>query len=305
MPSVNSVTVSDYLPVKGTKRNGNTFRNKDTQKEERGILGQNWVVDVDYVKTMGMQMVAGRNFDERIASDSAGAIINQAMARQLNLSDPIGKVITNGAEYRVLGVVEDFHFETMRQNVEPLMMHLGKSTSMMAVKLQSAQVAQALDEITSKWKKFLPHQPIRYSFLDESYAAMYDDVQRTGQIFTAFSVVAIAIACLGLFALSAFMIEQRTKEIGIRLVLGASVTSVFRLLTINFLLLVFVSIVIATPIAWYLMSRWLQDFAYRVELRAGVFVLAGLSAVAVALFTVGYQSWRAGLMRPVESLRSE
>lgn len=305
LSSVQSVTVSDYLPVKGTKRNGNTFRNKDTQKEERGIFGQNWVVDVDYVKTMGMQLVAGRNFDERIASDSAGAIINQAMARQLNLSEPVGKLITNGREYTVLGVVEDFHFETMRQNVEPLMMRLGKSASMMAIKLQGADMAQAIDEITNKWKKFSPHQPIRYSFLDESYAAMYDDVQRTRQIFTAFSLVAIAIACLGLFALSAFMIEQRTKEIGIRLVLGASVTSVFRLLTFNFLLLVFISIIVATPIAWYLMNRWLQDFAYRVELSAGVFVLAGLSAVAVALGTVGYQSWRAGLMRPVESLRSE
>ncbi|MFM7852653.1 MAG: ABC transporter permease, partial [Flammeovirgaceae bacterium] len=168
LPSVESVTVSDYLPVKGTKRNGNTFRNTNTQKEERGITGQNWVVDVDYIKTMGMQLVAGRNFDERIASDSAGAIINQAMARQLNLNDPVGKVITNGKDYTVLGVVEDFHFETMRQNVEPLMMRMGKSASMMAVKLQTAQVAQAIDEITNKWKKFSPHQPIRYSFLDES-----------------------------------------------------------------------------------------------------------------------------------------
>lgn len=303
VPGVKSVSISDYLPVKGTKRNGNPFWNEGKEKMDRSIGGQNWVVDTDYVKTMSMQIVEGRDFDERKASDSAGAIINQAMVKKLNIKDPVGKVITNGTKYTVLGVVEDFHFETMRQTIEPLMMRLGISQSIVSVKLENKNVTKVIEDISNVWNKFSPHQPIRYSFMDQNYAAMYADVQRTEKLFICFAVLAIAIACLGLFGLSAFMIEQRNKEIGIRLVLGASVGSIFRLLTSNYLMLVAISFVIGTPIAWWGMSQWLQDFAYRIDLDVAMFAISGLIAAMIALLTISYQSLVAGRTKPAESLR--
>jgi putative ABC transport system permease protein len=155
------------------------------------------------------------------------------------------------------------------------------------------------------WNKFAPHQPIRFSFLDERYAAMYADVQRTGRIFTSFAVLAIVVACLGLFALSAFMVEQRSKEISVRLVLGATVRSVFQMLTWNFVKLVVVAFIIAAPLAWYLMTKWLEDYAYKTEISWDVFVITGFTAIMIALITISYQSIKAAMMNPVESLRSE
>ena len=151
----------------------------------------------------------------------------------------------------------------------------------------------------------MPHQPIRYTFLDESYARMYEDVQRMGYLFASFAALAIIVACLGLFALSAFMVEQRNKEISIRLVLGASVNNIFGLLTRNFVKLVIISFVIAVPFAWYLMQTWLEDYAYRIEITWDVFILAGTISVLIALLTISYQSLRAALANPATSLRSE
>jgi putative ABC transport system permease protein len=163
----------------------------------------------------------------------------------------------------------------------------------------------ALVGIENVWKKFAPHQPVRYSFLDDQYANMYADVQRMGRIFVTFACLAIVVACLGLFALSAFMIEQRGKEISIRLVLGASMKSIFRLLTVNFLKLVLIALVIAIPIAWFAMQKWLEDFTYRTEITWDIFVWAGVLAVSIAVLTISYQSVRAALARPVDKLRSE
>ena len=166
-------------------------------------------------------------------------------------------------------------------------------------------MANVLQSVTRVWNKFMPHQPIRYSFLDESYARMYDDVQRMGNIFASFAILAIIVACLGLFALSAFMVEQRSKEISIRLVLGASVRNVFRLLTQNFVKLVLISFVVAAPLSWYMMQKWLEDYKYRIEITWDVFLLAGMISVFIALLTVSYQSIRAALANPAESLRTE
>jgi putative ABC transport system permease protein len=173
------------------------------------------------------------------------------------------------------------------------------------VKVKSKNVASALPQITKVWNKFMPHQPFRYSYLDESYARMYDDVDRMGRIFASFAVLAIVVACLGLFALSAFMVEQRSKEICIRLVLGASVTNIFQLLTKNFVRLVVVSFVIAAPIAWYLMQKWLQDYHYKTDITWDVFVITGVIAISIALLTITYQSLSAALANPATRLRSE
>lgn len=306
IPHVEAVSVSDYLPIRGTKRNGNQFWAEGKSGQDESVNGQIWKVDHDYISTLGMKIVEGRNFDVNHLTDSSAIIVNQSMAKQLG-GDVIGKRLINGGQisWTIIGVVEDFHFESMKENIGNLCLRLGNSPSMISVKASSTNMQELLSNLTETWKKFAPHQPARFAFLDDRYAAMYADVQRMGRIFTTFAVLAIIVACLGLFALSAFMIEQRTKEIGIRLVMGASLKNVFGLLTFNFIKLVIVSIVIGAPIAWYLMNKWLQDFAYRIEISWLVFALTGMIAVAIAMLTISYQAIKAGLANPVKSLRSE
>jgi putative ABC transport system permease protein len=309
LPQVKSVSISDYIPVSGsgTKRNGNTFYNEGKTKEESGVGGQFWLVDDAYIKTFGMKIIAGRNFSSQMISDSQAVVINHTMAKKLNLKDPIGKRITNGwtQPFNVVGMVEDFNFESMRDSAGPLCLHLGNSSSIVSVKINTADIKNLVPAISAIWKTFAPAQPIRYTFLDESFANMYADVQRMGRIFTSFAMLAIIIACLGLFALSAFMAEQRNKEIGIRKVLGASAGSITTMLSKDFVKLVLIAIVIASPVAWWAMTKWLEDFAYRADISWWVFFVSGLMAVLVALVTISFQSVKAGLANPVKSLRAE
>ncbi|WP_426668894.1 ABC transporter permease [Mucilaginibacter sp. McL0603] len=307
LSSVKNVSISDYLPVEGTKRNGNTFYKEGRTKLDAGVGGQYWQIDDTYLKTLGMKLVEGRNFSYAMAADTQGSvIINQTMAKKLNLKSPIGARITNGyGKYTVIGVVEDFNYESMRGHIEPIVLNFGLSPSIVSVKVGGTDMKNTLTNIIAVWKKYSPDQPIRYTFLDEQFANMYADVQRTGHIFTSFAVLAIIIACLGLFALSAFMAEQRSKEIGIRKVLGATVSNITTLLSIDFVKLVLIAILIASPIAWYGMNSWLQDFAYRIPISWWIFVLSGIVAIAIALFTVSFQSIKAALMNPVKSLKSE
>jgi putative ABC transport system permease protein len=306
LSAVKSVTISDFLPVDGTKRNGNEFHNEGKTKEEAGVGAQFWDVDHDYAKTFGMEIVAGRYFSQDMPTDSQAVVINQSMAQKLNLKDPIGKMITNGGgHFTIIGVVKDFNFETMRTSIEPLCMHLGNSNSIVSLKLDSKDMQSTIASVTALWKQFAPDQPIRYTFLDESFAKMYDDVQRTGMIFTSFAILAIIIACLGLFALSAFMAEQRNKEIGVRKVLGATVQNITTLLSREFIKLVLMSIVIASPIAWWAMNKWLEDYTYRINISWWMFAVTSLLVILIALFTVSFQAIKAALTNPVKSLRSE
>jgi putative ABC transport system permease protein len=306
LPEVKSATISDYLPVKGTKRNGNGFWKAGKVNQEKEVNTQKWRVDHDYIKTLGMKIVEGRDFSLDMPTDSGSIIINQTMAKKMELKEPIGERISNGgATWTVIGVVEDFHFESMKQNIEPLCMILGNQASIVSVKVKGEDMSSLLASLTKVWKKFSPHQPIRYSFLDESYAMMYEDVQRMGRIFTSFAVLAIIVACLGLFALSAFMVEQRSKEISIRLILGAPMNTIFRMLTSNFVKLVLISFVIAAPLGYFLMNKWLEDYQYKTDLSWDIFAMAGGMAVVIALLTISYQSVRAALMNPVTNLRSE
>ncbi len=305
LSQVKSVSVSDYLPVDGTKRNGNSFWNEGKIKKESGVDTQFWVVDDSYLQTMGMKLISGRNFSGQIPSDSQSVIINQTMASRLNLKDPIGKRITNGRVFVVVGVVQDFNFESMRSNIEPVCLRLGTSPSIVSIKVATADMSNQLSSIASVWKKFAPSQPLRYSFLDEKFENMYEDIQRTGHISTSFSILAIIIACLGLFALSAFMAEQRSKEIGIRKVLGASVHQLASLLSKDFLRLVIVAVILASPIAWWAMTKWLQDFAYRINISWWIFLVAGGSSLLIALLTVSFKAVKAAISNPVKSLRNE
>jgi putative ABC transport system permease protein len=262
-------------------------------------------VDDTYLKTLGIKLVEGRNFDLNLASDSSAIIINQQMAYKLG-GNVIGKQIYNYAGlWTVIGIVEDFHYESLREGIQPIGLVRGFEASVLAVKLKPANMRESIESLTKVWEKFAPHQVIRYSFLDERYAAMYADVQRMGTIFTSFAILAIMVACLGLFALSAFMVEQRSKEISIRLVLGASVNSVFHLLTWNFIRLVLIAFLIAAPLGWYLMSRWLEDYAYRTDIGWDIFLVTGVMATLIALLTISYQSLRAAWMKPVTNLKSE
>jgi putative ABC transport system permease protein len=303
MSSVKSASISDYLPVEGTKRNGNTFTIEGREKIDAGVSGQSWVVDNDYLKTMGLQLVEGRNFDPAVTTDSTAIIINQTLAKKLNLKHPIGKKITNTGT--IIGVVKDFNFESLREPIGGLVLHWGISPSIITVKVNAANMQSTMAAISATWKKFSPSEPIRYTFLDERFTSMYADVHRMGSIFTSFAILAIIIACLGLFALAAFMAEQRSKEIGIRKVLGASVQSITRLLSLDFVKLVALAIVIASPIAWWAMTKWLQDFTYRVPISWWIFACAGVLAIVIALVTVSFQSIKAAIANPIRALRSE
>jgi putative ABC transport system permease protein len=309
LPGVRNASISDYLPIAGSKRNGNPFWQEGKTKTEQAVGGQYWRVDHDYIKTMGMKIVKGRDFSIDIRSDSQACIINEALAKSLGLSEPVGQKITNSSDgsrtFQVIGVVQDFHFESMKEDIHGVCLRIGRSQGIVSVKMSTQDLPATLEAISKLWKEFSPKQPIRYAFLDDRFATMYADVQRMGRIFTTFAILAIIVACLGLFALSAFMTEQRSKEISIRLVLGATTNSIFNLLTLNFVKLVIISLVVATPIAWFLMKSWLEDFVYRTKITWDVFFLAGMIAIFIALVTISYQSVRAALRNPAAGLRSE
>jgi putative ABC transport system permease protein len=304
-PQVINVSVSDYLPVTGTKRNGNTFWIDGKQNTERGVVAQFWIVDNDYIKTLGMKIIDGRDFNPAMPSDSQAVIINKTLANKLNLKDPVGKRISNWGKWEVIGIVEDFNFESLRDNIGGLCMHLGNSPSVISVKVNSSDMQNTIGYISSVWKSFSPDQPIRYTFLDERYAKMYEDVKRLVKIITGFAILAIIIACLGLLGLSAFMAEQRTKEIGIRKAMGASIGSITGLMTKDFIRLIGIAFVIASPIAYWAMSKWLQDFAFHISIGVLEFAMGGLIALFIALFAVSFQSIKSALMNPVKSLRKE
>jgi putative ABC transport system permease protein len=306
LPEIKHATISGYLPVEGTKRNQNPFFNEGRKGLDEPVGGQRWEADHDYIKTMGFKLINGRDFSVEIRSDSQAVVINQAMAKALNLNDPIGKRITNGwGTWPVIGVVEDFHFQSMKQHIGPLCLMIGHSPNTVSVKSNTNDLPSLIQSVSKVWKEFSPYQPIRYTFLDQSYAKMYDDVKRMGRIFTGFAMLAIIVACLGLFALSAFMVEQRNKEVSIRLVLGASLNSIFRLLTMNYIKLVLISLIIAIPVSIYLMQEWLNDFAYKIEIGWEVFALTGLLSLLIAMLTISYQSIGAALVNPVNNLKSE
>jgi putative ABC transport system permease protein len=304
---IKSISIGDYLPVEGTKRDGNGFYKEGKTKEDMAVSSQKWQVDYDYIGTLGLHIIAGRNFSREMRGDTAAVIINKTMAAQLRLKDPVGQRIENGwQKFTVIGVLDDFNFESMRQNVTPLCLVLGNyNSSIVAVKISGQDAKRVINYTSSVWKHFAPDQPFRYTFLDESFANMYADVQRTGSIFTSFAVLAMIIASLGLFALSAFMAEQRNKEIGIRKVLGASVSGITAMLSKDFAKLVIVSIIIASPIAYWAMTKWLEDFAYHISISWWMIAVAGLGAILIALMTISFQSIKAAVANPVKSLRME
>lgn len=304
--AVMSVTSTNYLPVGGTNRDQNGFYKEGKSKEETSVGAQAWWIDDEYLKTLGIKLLEGRNFNRDLKSDTASIIVNQALIKEMGLKEPVlGQRIENWRPWTIIGVVEDFHFETMKDKIGPLTFMYGTGGQVVAVKVKTNDMQQTISDIKSTWDKIMPTTPFRYTFMDESYAMMYQDVERTGNLFAGFALLAILVACLGLFALSSFMAEQRKKEVSIRLVLGASVGNIFRLLTRSFVFLVLMSFVIASPLGWYMMMRWLEGYNYKTDITWDIFAVAGFSAVLIALLTVSYQSVKVALGNPANNLRSE
>ncbi|MBI1343811.1 MAG: FtsX-like permease family protein [Terrimonas sp.] len=312
LPGVTSGTISSYLPVSNSSRSDNTYSKEAVMDVKNGIDMQTWFVDDDYIKTMGMEMAEGRNFSKEYGSDSSAILITATTAKLLGYEHAVGKFIyapvNDGntlVPLRVIGVIKDFHFESLRQKLGPLCMRLGRSTGLVSFKVSPSNIKSLIAKVEGKWKAMAPGMPFSYRFMSDSFNDMYRSEQRAGTLAMSFSVLAILIACLGLLGLITYMAEQRNKEIGIRKVLGASVSNVVLMLSKDFLVLVIIASVIAFPVAWWAMHKWLLDFEYRVGISVWVFVIAAFTAVAIALLTVSYQAIRAAIANPVNALRTE
>jgi putative ABC transport system permease protein len=270
------------------------------------------IIDDRYLKTYGIGLVAGRNFTVREAElaweKSAKLMVNETAARQLGFASPAkaaGQVINWGQPYEIVGVVKDYHHQGLREAIGPMIFMPRRSAANLTIQLTTDQIGRKIAELEKLYKASYPGNPFEYYFVDERYNEQYKSELQYGQLFTIASGLAIFIACLGLFGLATFMTEQRNKEIGVRKVLGATTASIVALLSKDFLKLVLVAIVLASPLAWWAMHRWLQDFAYKIDIEWWVFGAAGMLAVGIALLTVSFQSVRAALINPVQSLRSE
>ncbi len=271
--------------------------------------------DYDFIPTYGIQLTAGRNFSRSYATDTSNFIINEAAVKAVgwkNSQEAVGKNFNYGQfKGHIIGVIKDFHFESLHQVITPLIFVLPPPApnqtfyNNISIKISGGNIPATMDAIKNTWQKFLPDLPFQYTFLDENFTTLYQSEQRQETIFTTFACIAIFIACLGLFGLSAFAISQRVKEIGVRKVLGAKTGTIVALLSKDFLKLVLVATIIAFPVAWYAMYNWLQDFAYRINIQWWVFVFAGVAAAVIALVTISFQAIKAALANPAKSLRSE
>jgi putative ABC transport system permease protein len=300
LPGVIDATLSSFLPT-GSKRWPNQFElspGKSTQ-------GEYWTVDEDYLNTMGMKLIEGRNFSDQFLTDSSAMIINETAAKKLRYTGSLSEKVNN--HYHIIGVVKDFNFSSLRDNVTPLAMVMTHDYWMASlnIKLKTDNLPKLMNQIKDIWTKFAPNQQFEYSFMDDDFNTMYSNEQRMGNLFVVFTSLALIIACLGLFGLAAYAAEQRNREIGIRKVLGANVSTLVTLLSKDFIKLVVISIFIATPLAWWAMHQWLQGFAYRQNIQWWVVASAAFGAIIIAFVTISFQSIKAALANPVESLRSE
>jgi ABC-type antimicrobial peptide transport system permease subunit len=274
----------------------------------QGVDFPNNAVSHDYGKAIGWKIREGRDFSREFASDSNAFILNESAVKFIGLKDPVGKIIRwENVPFTVIGVVEDLLVESPYAPVRPSMFHLSSGTeNVFLLKLNpSANAQEAVRKIESVFKRINPAKPVAPAFVDQDYARKFGDEKRLGTLTTFFAILAIFISCLGLFALASFVAEQRTKEIGIRKVLGASVSGLWRMLSQDFVVLVFISSILAVPIAYYLITNWLANYEYHTEVSWWIFVVSVLGALLITLLTVSYQAIRASLMNPVKSLRTE
>jgi putative ABC transport system permease protein len=305
-------TMTGYLPTSAWRSDYPLFPEPGMDASKAASM-QIWSVDEHYIPTLGMQMVQGRNFSHDFPTDSVGIILNESAARLLGFKEAVNRDLYSLDNFpapdlthlHVVGVVKDFNFNSLRDQVTPMAMRWRRENSRIAVRTATKNIPGLITQIETKWRVMAPGQPFNYTFMDEDFSHMYRTEQQTGRLFISFASLAIFIACLGLLGLAMFTAEQRTREIGIRKVLGASVGSVLTLLTRDFLKLVVISILLASPIAWLMMHKWLQDFAYRTSISWTVFAMATGAALLTAVGTISVQAVRSALSNPVKSLRTE
>jgi putative ABC transport system permease protein len=312
LPGVASATLSSFVPTGHRRWTNYVSSNNNTHQTEF------WPVDEDYLRTMNMSLEKGRDFNPALSSDSAAIIINQTAAEAMGFAgDAIDKTIVlgnNQKQYHIIGVVKDFNFNSLRDNVSSVVLTMttaferkkqGDRPDVLAIKVNSDKLPALISMIEKKWKTFSNNQEFDYSFMDEDFDNLYRTEQRTGKIAALFTTLAIIIACLGLFGLAAYTAEQRTREIGIRKVLGANVPALVAMLAANFLKLVGIAFLVAAPSAWLFMDKWLQGFAYRESISWWVFIVAGLGALLIAGLTISSQFIKAAVANPVKSLKVE
>ena len=285
---VENATLSGFLPT-GALRGPNFVFKERSAAGKSALYTEIWPVDADYLQTMGMKIAKGRNFSPQLQSDSLGMVINETAARMLGYyNDPLnkklyfpkqqnGKTVVN--EYHILGVLKDFNFSSLRDNITPVVMTLANDNGALSIKANTKNMKPFVTAVQKVWNKLSPNQQFEYSFMDQDFDSAYKTENRTGSLFLSFTLFAIIIACLGLFSLAAYAAEQRTKEMGIRKVLGASVAAITTLLSKDFIRLVVISIIITSPLAWFAMHKWLEGFAYRQNIQWWVFVSAALLSV--------------------------
>ena len=309
-PGIKSVTSAQSSPLEvGSSTYGVRWPGKDTTKL---ILFSSNPVTYDYIKTMGIQMVAGRDFGNDYGLDTMNYLVNEAAAKKIGYKDPVGKELTMwGDKGMIVGVMKDYHHNSLHVPIEPLILRLHKMSwggtywGNVIVRTEKGKTKQAIASMEKLYKQFNPGFPFKYYFTDDEIANRYKAEYTVSKLSRYFAFLAIFISCLGLFGLVTFTAEQKTKEIGIRKVLGASVTGIVSMLSKEFLTLVLIASVIAFPVAWWAMHRWLNDFAYRVNIGWWVFVVAGIIAMLIALLTISFQSIKAAIANPVKSLRTE
>ncbi len=309
LPNVKSVTMSSSVPGGG---NPGAYSQIQNVKGEMQIANLDlYFVDWDYIKQFNIKMAAGRAFSRDFQTDTTQAmILNESAAKQFGYRTPQDAVGRNfdqwGRKGKIIGVMKDFHFKSLQDEIKPLSMRIEpKGCNLVSVKISANNLPATISVIEKKWNTLMPSRPFSYFFLDEFFDKQYRAEQRFGQLFLNFAILAIIISCLGLLGLASYSTMQRTREIGIRKVLGATVPNIVNLLSRDFLKLVAVAVVIASPVAWIVMHRWLQDFAYRIPIFWWVFVVAAITAALIALITVSFQAIKAAVSNPVVSLRSE
>ncbi len=312
LAGVESASLSGFLPTSDAG-NSSSFFKTPIPDQKNAVLTQEWPVDESYIPTLGIKLLAGRNFSAQMPTDSAAVIVNEATARQLGFANPLNhdlyapndQMAKTFKKYHIIGVIKNFNYRSIKEGIKPLLLMYGEDRGAVTVRIKSNNIPALLGQIKAKWASFLPNKEFVSNFMDDEFNNQYRTEQQTGSIVVAFTSLAIIIACLGLFGLAAYAAEQRTKEIGIRKVLGANVSTIVSMLSKDFIKLVLIAIAIAIPVGWYAMNKWLQDFAYRIHIQWWVFAVAGLAAIIIAFLTISFQSIKAALTNPVKSLRSE
>jgi putative ABC transport system permease protein len=313
LPGVKNATLTGFTPTGGWRNNTSLFESP-TLDTKHAVSTAIWDIDEDYISTLGMKIKYGRNFSAEMKTDSSAVILNESAVKVLGYKDalnkelylPMDNMAKNLKKLHVIGVVKDFNFSSLRDNISSLVFVMNQNTGALSIRVNPANATTVLAQVKDKWHSLSPNQQFTYSFMDEDFENTYRTEQRMGTISIAFTSMAIIIACLGLFGLAAYAAEQRTKEIGIRKVLGANVGIIVGMLSKDFIKLVIVSIVIASPLAWFSMQHWfLSGFAYRDSIKWWIVAVAGGGALAIAFVTISLQSVKAALANPVTSLKNE